>query len=238
MIRLKKSSFLFCLFCVAFPIFSSGESLDEPFDDLVGAVMEADEEDLDPALMFLIDEFSADTLVSAFTTANVLAYLEDIYSEHGYLESGNWAKDISIRRYIPRPGELPVYQPDNFLIPVKGKLTSGYGYRPNRNRYHRGIDMALNIGDTVKSALPGIVTIIAYDKRGYGNYVLVSHGNGVETLYGHLALSLVTPGQKLHAGQPLGIGGNTGNSTGPHLHFETRYRGMALDPVEWFGIKF
>lgn len=124
----------------------------------------------------------------------------------------------------------------DFIIPVEGHLTSCYGYRKKFKRFHKGIDVALHKGDTVRCALPGTVRKTGYEKKGYGRYVVVSHGGDVETLYGHLMVCMVNPGQKVEAGEALGLGGTTGNATGPHLHFETRYRGVAYDPVSWFNI--
>ena len=83
----------------------------------------------------------------------------------------------------------------------------------------------------MRAAVSGTVERISYDHDGYGHYVVVSHPDGMETLYGHLQYALVGQGQFIHSGQPLGIGGNTGNSTGPHLHFETRLGGVAVDPT-------
>lgn len=119
----------------------------------------------------------------------------------------------------------------DFYRPVKGIMTSQFGWRPQFQRMHHGIDLSLNTGDTVRAAVSGRVEQIAYDHDGYGHYVVVSHPDGMETLYGHLQYALVAQGQSIYSGQPIGIGGNTGNSTGPHLHFETRLGGVAIDPT-------
>lgn len=119
--------------------------------------------------------------------------------------------------------------------PVPGKLTSGFGYRPAFGRMHKGVDLALNTGDTVRSAFAGKVVLVSNDPKGYGRYVKVKHDSGLETLYGHLSAPLVTHGQRIAAGQPLGLGGATGNATGPHLHFETRINGTAVDPSSYFN---
>ncbi|MBP5260480.1 MAG: peptidoglycan DD-metalloendopeptidase family protein [Paludibacteraceae bacterium] len=106
-------------------------------------------------------------------------------------------------------------------------VTSKFGMRTYR--YHYGIDLKLNIGDTIRSAFDGIVRIskVGY---GYGNYVLIRHPNGLETVYGHCSKLLVAADSVVRAGQPIALGGNTGRSTGPHLHFEMRYVGNAIDP--------
>lgn len=117
----------------------------------------------------------------------------------------------------------------NFHIPVPGVVTSHYG--PRRYRFHFGIDLSVNVGDTVKAAFSGKVRIIDYEGRGYGNYLVIRHENGLETVYGHLSAVLVNLNQKVHAGELIAYGGNTGHSTGPHLHFETRYLGNAINPA-------
>lgn len=119
-------------------------------------------------------------------------------------------------------------------MPLMGcNKSSEFGMR--HSRWHYGTDLTLNIGDPVLAAFDGIVRIAHYDAGGYGNYVLVRHYNGLETLYGHLSDTHVEIGQLVKAGQPLGLGGNTGRSTGPHLHFEVRYEGNAVDSEEIFN---
>lgn len=137
------------------------------------------------------------------------------------------------RQYIHIGGEGGGYS-GRFRLPVRGRVTSGYGYRPQFGRMHRGIDLALNTGDTVRSSYDGRVVLISNDPDGYGRYVKVKHSNGMETLYAHLSEPLVVSGQQVRAGQPLGLGGATGNATGPHLHFETRVNGTAVDPSAYF----
>ncbi len=128
----------------------------------------------------------------------------------------------------------PTLGRSDFFRPVPGIITSQFGWRPKFQRVHHGVDLALQIGDTVRAAVSGTVERIAYDHDGYGHYVVVSHPDGMETLYGHLQYALVGQGQFIYSGQPVGIGGNTGNSTGPHLHFETRLGGVAVDPTILF----
>ena len=172
-------------------------------------------------------------------TESVLGFLENAYSEHDYHESGSWIKDSpNFRRYFPYQGELPSYTNKDFVTPVRGKISSGYGYRPTRHRNHYGIDIAIDMGDTIKCALPGVVTRIGYERGGYGNYVVVAHSGDVETIYAHLSESIARPGQKISAGDIIGLGGATGNSTGPHLHFETRLEGRPINPFTWFNFFF
>ena len=129
----------------------------------------------------------------------------------------------------------PTLGRSDFFRPVPGIITSRFGWRPQFQRMHHGVDLALNIGDTVRAAVNGEVERIGYDACGYGHYVVLSHADGMETLYGHLQYPLTVRGQYVFAGQAVGIGGNTGNSTGPHLHFETRLDGIAIDPTLIFN---
>lgn len=96
---------------------------------------------------------------------------------------------------------------------------------------HRGIDLHLRVGDTVRAAFTGKVRLTKFQRKGYGYYVVIRHENGLETVYGHLSKFLVKPNQTVKAGDPIALGGNTGKSTGPHLHFETRYLGLAINPA-------
>lgn len=118
--------------------------------------------------------------------------------------------------------------------PGWSQITSGFGYRPSFGRMHKGLDIAMEVGDTVRSALPGVVKSVNYEARGYGHYVVISHDNGVETRYAHLSRPLVSAGQRVSAGESIALSGNSGNSTGPHLHFETRVEGIAVDPRNVF----
>lgn len=119
-------------------------------------------------------------------------------------------------------------------LPVKGAITSLFGYREAYNRMHKGIDIKLQIGDTVCTPLDGRVQRVDWDPKGYGLFIVINHNNGLETVYGHLSRALVYPGSQVLAGRPIALGGNTGNSTGPHLHFETRRHGEAFDPTIMF----
>ena len=107
-------------------------------------------------------------------------------------------------------------------------VTSDFGFRGYR--WHYGTDLDLNTGDSVLAAFDGVIRIAAWDGGGYGNYVVVRHYNGLETLYAHLSKTLVKVGQFVKAGELLGKGGSTGRSTGPHLHYEVRYQGNPIDP--------
>lgn len=114
-----------------------------------------------------------------------------------------------------------------FCCPYVGTPSSRYGYR--RRRRHTGIDIPYHTGTPVFAAFDGIVTKSGYI-GGYGNLVVLRHYNGMETYYGHLSRRDVVAGDWVTAGQVLGLGGSTGRSTGPHLHFEVRYMGYPFDP--------
>ena len=132
--------------------------------------------------------------------------------------------------------------PDTYRIDLRGfamptpsrVITSNYGYRASFGRMHKGLDIKVYIGDTIVSAFDGKVRVVAYEGKGYGNYVVIRHNNGLETIYGHLSKHLCKVGDEVRAGQPIGLGGNTGRSTGSHLHFETRLLGEAIDPAVLF----
>ncbi len=126
---------------------------------------------------------------------------------------------------------------DFFMPTTNTKITDKFGYRPRRRRVHNGIDIKVNRGDTIYAAFDGKVRITSYQRKGYGHYILIRHGNGIETLYAHLSKKLVTVNENVKAGDPIGLGGNTGRSSGPHLHFETLLLGNCLDPSLMFDFK-
>ena len=119
-----------------------------------------------------------------------------------------------------------------FVLPLDTMtyVTSKYG--PRRRRMHKGIDLKVQKGDTIRAAFSGKIRIRNYERRGYGYYLVIRHPNGLETVYGHLSKFLVERDEIVKAGQPIGLGGNTGRSTGSHLHFETRFLGQAINPAE------
>jgi len=117
----------------------------------------------------------------------------------------------------------------HYVHPFKGHITSDFGRRDSW-LWHRGIDIKLNTGDTVRAAFDGIVRAVLYDRNGYGRVVAIRHCWGVETIYGHLSKSIAVPNRKVKAGDVIGLGGRTGRASGTHLHFETRYYGEPFDP--------
>ncbi len=124
----------------------------------------------------------------------------------------------------------------DFCMPTDSRvLTSNFGSRWGRQ--HKGLDIKVYIGDTIRAAFDGRVRVVRYEGRGYGKYVVIRHDNGLETYYAHLSKQLVSEDQDVRAGDPIGLGGNTGRSTGSHLHFETRLCGIALNPALMFDFR-
>ena len=133
--------------------------------------------------------------------------------------------------------------PESYTFDLKGfcmptehtRITDVFGYRPRRRRAHYGLDIKVYVGDTIRAAFDGKVRIVKNQgRRGYGKYVVIRHDNGLETVYGHLSKQLVEENQLVKAGEVIGLGGNTGRSTGSHLHFETRFLGIAINPIYMF----
>lgn len=124
----------------------------------------------------------------------------------------------------------------NFCMPTVSRVvTSNFGSRWGRQ--HKGIDIKVYIGDTIRAAFSGKVRMVKYNPGGYGKYIVIRHPNGLETIYGHLSKQLVSENQEVRAGDVIGLGGNTGRSTGSHLHFETRLCGLALNPALMFDFR-
>lgn len=155
---------------------------------------------------------------------NAAAPSNNLYEEWNNRSVGNYSQSIP---------ETYTVDLRHFAMPTKNRVvTSGYGRR--WGRMHKGLDVKVYIGDTIVSAFDGKVRIVKYEPNGYGNYVVIRHNNGLETVYGHLSKHLVIENQTVRAGQPIGLGGNTGRSTGSHLHFETRLLGIAINPAFMF----
>ena len=139
----------------------------------------------------------------------------------GHFDSQNWPDTARIRLFDPALGR-------QYVHPFKNCITSNFG--PRGGFWHFGVDIHLSRGDTVRAALDGIIRVLQYDRHGYGKVVVIRHQSGIETIYGHLSRELVAVNQAVKAGQVIGLGGNTGRSTGAHLHFEMRFFGEPFDP--------
>lgn len=175
---------------------------------------------------------------AGISVENTTKYLEELFNEEEEPEFDIYTEGWDSKRVncytnavVPQTAVIDV---SNFAIPHPGYITSPYGYRRRFRRMHKGVDLKLNVGDTIRAAFDGRVRITNFERRGYGYYVVLRHTNDLETVYGHLSKFLIEEGQYVKAGDPIALGGNTGHSTGPHLHFETRYMGYAINPCAIF----
>lgn len=164
-----------------------------------------------------ISTLSPDSLAKAYggVWSNEILFLFDKDFDPSKMED-------SVRIVMKDSGEGDYYQP------VPGVVTSPFGWR--RWQFHCGMDIDLDKGDTVRAAFDGVVRYAKWGS-GYGNCIIIRLNNGLENLYGHLSAIKVQPNQKVKAGELIGLGGSTGRSTGPHLHFEIRYKGAPLNPA-------
>lgn len=163
--------------------------------------------------------------------------LHDLVStDTNYMYTAPWKCDVTITSTSNDVGEMQDTlwlctvnsEHSDYCIPFDGRVTSRFG--PRRGRNHNGIDIDLETGDTIYAAFDGKVRYSQYHERGFGNLVIIRHFNGLETYYGHCSKLFVSPNQDVKAGDPIGLGGNTGRSTGSHLHFEIRFYDNPLNP--------
>lgn len=231
MLRLKIHSFLIIviLASVMTGAFSQNHvSENEMLSGLVKAVNEGDYNRRDTLS-------GVAGVLNDLSSLGALDFVADIYESNDFYASGYWGKDGNTYQSEIYNGDLPEYSSDDFVRPVSGgEFTSFFGYRESFNRMHKGVDISLKEGDPVLAALPGVVGRIGYEPGGYGHFVILVHSDGVETRYAHLSRVTAVLGQKVVAGQDIALGGNTGNSTGPHLHFEIRRHGKAINPLSLF----
>ncbi len=134
--------------------------------------------------------------------------------------------------------DVPFIGADGFCSPIgpnwRNVITSEFGYRQDpftgKTKGHSGMDLAVPTGTPIRTALPGTVTVSTYNQGGYGYYVMIDHGGGLVTLYGHCSQLLARVGRAVEAGDVIALSGSTGTSTGPHLHFEVRVNGQRTNP--------
>ena len=181
-------------------------------------------------------------LPSMLSIDDSATYSRRLEQEYGIAPARELYGDVWVNRWINPYRRAGIQLPDTFAInvanycmPIIGRKTSDYGFR--RYRMHRGVDLKLAIGDTIRAAFAGQVRFTNYERRGYGYYIVMRHTNGLETVYGHLSRFLVKEGDIVKVGDPIALGGNTGRSTGAHLHFEIRFLGLDLNPNEIFDFK-
>ena len=201
------------------------------------------------------------TIIATFTCAILPAQAQDLLARQAPIDRKMKAVDtLALKSIIEKEQEQSpaseLYQewdnryahkrtqmPDTFKIDLRHfcmptpsrVVTSNFGNRWGRP--HKGLDIKVYIGDTIRAAFSGKVRIVRYEAGGYGKYIVIRHPNGLETIYGHLSEQLVSENQSVKAGEVIGLGGNTGRSTGSHLHFETRLCGVALNPALMFDFR-
>ena len=192
------------------------------------------------------DVVAIDTLDSGNDAIQVVLYSNNTWK---YVRNREIAKDSTIfEKYWDTTTLFPYKEVDmssmpksvvidlvdsvtSYHCPYQGSVHPRGKYGPRRRR------LPLKAGDPVYATFCGRVRISEYNKGGYGNLVIIRHDNGLETYYGHLSERMVEPNQWVEAGQIIGLGGSTGRSTGPHLHFETRYYGQSFDPERLIDFK-
>ncbi|MBQ7213688.1 MAG: peptidoglycan DD-metalloendopeptidase family protein [Bacteroidales bacterium] len=161
---------------------------------------------------------------------------DEFFGDHWDNENIHAYRDVTLKDI---PDEVDILLVDSLhhaVAPFVGRVNSKYAFRSNVGREHQGTDIKLNTGDPVMAAFDGKVRIVASSSLtgGYGNLVVIRHPNGLETYYAHLSKVLVKENDLVAAGEVIAYGGSTGRSTGPHLHFETRYLGQTFDPERIF----
>lgn len=181
---------------------------------------------------------SQENINNQIKVENTQQFLDNLFKEEEEPELDIYTEGWASKRVNPYANavipQTKVIDVSGFAMPHAGYVTSPYGYRRRFRRMHKGIDLKVHIGDTIRAAFDGKVRLTNFERRGYGNYVIIRHPNELETVYGHLSKFLVEPDQYVKAGDPIALGGNTGRSTGPHLHFETRFMGLPINPAAIF----
>lgn len=185
-----------------------------------------------PLMAFANDDVTA--LMKDEGTSHIVlgAYLEETPSSDVYNDWNTTSAHAYVRE-IPDQFEIDLR---DFSVPIKSnQVNSPFGRRIAR--MHQGVDLKAKLNDTIYAAFDGKVRVSRYDPIGYGNFVVIRHYNGLETVYGHLTRAIVRPNEYVKAGQPIGFAGSTGRSTGVHLHFETRFCGIAINPERMISFK-
>lgn len=186
-----------------------------------------------------------DTLDTASEFIKVVLYGDHTWEYHklpGFVQDKdvfekNWDSGCTNpykMQYADMPYSWAIWLVDSlgqYHCPYQGDVHYRGKFGVRRGRRHQGIDLPLKTGTPIYAAFTGKVRV-SQRMGGYGNIVIIRHENGIETFYGHLSERKVKAGDWVNAGEVIGLGGSTGRSTGPHLHFETRYQGFAFDP-QW-----
>lgn len=188
---------------------------------------------------YIVDTITVNSSKVLIYSNQTWSYIHDLYSDSGIVQldtnrlfTANWTSN-QIFAYLGETQNNDRFEIElidssqYFMFPFCGKLYRGFG------RGHDGLDIGLKKGDTIRTAFDGKVRYATYNRGGYGNLVIVRHYNGLETYYAHLSKLVVVPNQLIKAGAVVGLGGSTGHSFAPHLHFEVRYRDKPLDPLRF-----
>jgi murein DD-endopeptidase MepM/ murein hydrolase activator NlpD len=167
-------------------------------------------------------------------TLSALATPEDTFGLLRTLLGGIESRLVDVKKSVDRRNALATATPS--LWPIKGWITSRMGYREDPIKggpdFHPGLDIAGDRGEAVHVTAAGVVKQVGYDAGGYGNLIVVDHGFGLQTKYGHLLSFNVKAGQKVERGDTIGRVGSTGRSTGYHLHYEVLANGRLLNPLQ------
>lgn len=186
---------------------------------------------------FMASQAPIDRKVKAVDTLALARIIEREMEENPSYELYEEWDNIFANRAVPIPDTYKIDLRDFCMPTVSRAVTSNFGAR--WGRAHRGLDIKVYVGDTIRAAFSGKVRVVKNQgaRKGYGKYIVIRHPNGLETIYGHLSKQLVSENQVVKAGDVIGLGGNTGRSTGSHLHFETRLCGIALNPALMFDFR-
>ncbi len=165
--------------------------------------------------------------------------IADVSYRDSLWTGSNIIKQETITEAVPQIIEIGTVNPPTYIWPVAtGYVSSNFGRRSRpkagASTYHQGVDIGLGVGTTVRASSGGTVTAAGW-QGGYGNVVYIDHGDGRQTRYGHLSRITVSVGEKVSQGERIALSGNTGNSTGPHLHFELRINGTAVNPLNYIS---
>jgi murein DD-endopeptidase MepM/ murein hydrolase activator NlpD len=150
-------------------------------------------------------------------------------------DTGGWCNGDIIRSGSDTISILIGGAANSFSFPFQNYITSPFG--PRGSYFHSGIDIKLRIGDTIRAVFDGTARVATVDKGGYGKLIILRHKNGLETLYAHLSKLLINQNATVLAGDVIALGGNTGRSTGSHLHFECRHCGEPFDPLTFLNFE-
>jgi murein DD-endopeptidase MepM/ murein hydrolase activator NlpD len=174
---------------------------------------------------------------AANTTEGLLATTEQMIEQLILQIESQKNNNTESRELADNPNPAPYFSSIPNIKPVSGSITSSFGRRLhpiyNVTLFHSGIDFSASEGTRVHSTGDGIVAFSGYDK-GYGQKVIINHGYGYKTMYAHLSKSLVRQGQKIQRGEIIALSGNTGVSTGPHLHYEVLKDNVKVNPTAYF----